>query len=219
VLDEVDRVGADVTEGARAGRVLVETPGHRAVLVREPVLQVVRAHLPDLTEPPLLDELTGECDRRHAAVAEADHRAHAGTGCPLGRLRHPNGLLHRVRQGLLAEHVLACVEGCDGDLGMRVARRADVDDVDGRVVDDTAPVGLRVLPAELLASRFDPRGVTPDDRVQHGLGVEVEESRRDAPPLRVRGAHESVADHGHAEGRLRRAVHPVLLRALRAVRT
>ena len=72
-----------------AGQLLVEPPGHRAVRVDQPVLQVVRAHLAQLAERPCGDELAGEADRGHPPVAEADHRMDAAGGRALGGLRHP----------------------------------------------------------------------------------------------------------------------------------
>ena len=41
--------------------------------------------------------------------------------------------------------------------------------------------------------------IAADDDGHRGLRGKVEEAGRDAPPLRVCGAHEAVADHGDAK--------------------
>ncbi len=65
VLGEVDDVRTDVAQGARAGLVLLEPPGHRRRRVREPVLEVLRAYVPDLADPSLLHQLTRQRYGRH----------------------------------------------------------------------------------------------------------------------------------------------------------
>ena len=107
VLGEVDDVGADVAERAGAGLGLVEPPRQRRLGVGDPVLEVLRPHVPDLADPALGDELAGQRDRRHPAVGEADHRAHAVRGRLLGGGGHRLRLGDRVGQRLLAQHVLA----------------------------------------------------------------------------------------------------------------
>ena len=132
VLGQVDDVGADVAErtGARLG--LVQPPGQRRLGIGDPVLEVLRPHVPDLADPALGDEPAGQRDRRHPSVGEADHRAYAVLRSPLGGRDHRLGLGDGVGQRLLAEHVLARLERGDRDLGVRVPRRADVDEVDVR---------------------------------------------------------------------------------------
>ena len=157
VLREVDDVRADVAERARAGLVLLQPPRHGRGRVGDPVLQVLGADVPDVAEPPVGDELAGQADRRHAPVGEADHRPDpAGRGL-LGRLGHRLGLRDRVGQRLLAEHVLAGLERGDGDLGVRVTRGADVDQVDVVPLDHAAPVGLGARPAQPLGGVGDRR--------------------------------------------------------------
>ena len=75
---------------------------------------------------------------------------HALLGGGLGGVGHGVGLGDGVRQRLLAQHVLACLEGGDGDLGVRVAGGDDVDDVDVIAVEQGAPVGGGLCPAPLL---------------------------------------------------------------------
>ena len=148
VLHEVDDVRADVAEGARAGDLPAQAPEERCVRVDDPVLQVLRPDVPDGADPPLGDEPLGQADGRHATVGEAHHRADARLRGLLGRGRHGLGLGDAVGERLLAEDVLAGLERLDGDLGVGVARGADVDQVDVGALDHRVPVGLDRLPAE-----------------------------------------------------------------------
>jgi hypothetical protein len=65
-----------------------------------------------------------------------------------GGVGHRLGLLDGVGQRLLAQHVLAGLQRRDGDLGVRVARGANVDEVDV-VAGDKRSSPSRRRPAEL----------------------------------------------------------------------
>ena len=117
-------------ERAAPGPVLLQPPGERRLGVDQPVLEVLRAHVPDLADPALLHELAGQRDRGHPAVGEADHRADAAGPGALGGRGHGARLGDGVGERLLAQHVLARLERRDGDLGVGVTRGADVDEVD-----------------------------------------------------------------------------------------
>ena len=95
--------------------------------------------------------------------------------------------------------MLARLERRDGDLGMRVARRADVDEVDVGTGDEGPPVGLDVLPVEAARHVAGGLGVTAADRDEVGHQGGVEEAAGVAPALRVGDAHERVADHADAD--------------------
>jgi len=71
-----------------------------------------------------------------------DAIGHAGLG---DGGQHPLGFGHRIPERLLAEHGLARARGGDRDRGVRIAGRADVDDVDVRPCDDCFPVGRRLF--------------------------------------------------------------------------
>ena len=118
-----------------------------------PVLQELRAVVEDLAEPALVDELLGQRDGRHAAVVVPDHVRHAGL---LDRRRPSSPPRPRSASGFSHRTILpACGRG-DGDLGVRVVGRGDVDQVDVLALDELAPVGLDRLVAPVLGERLRP---------------------------------------------------------------
>ncbi len=146
----------------------------------------------------------------HPAVGEADHRPDPTGGGGLGGANHVLGLLHRVGERLLAQHVLARLERRHRDLGVGVTGGADVDDVDVVALEQAPPVGLDGLPAEAVR-RVVRRGLVAsgDSReTRDRRGVEV--AAGVAPGLRVGAPHEGVADHPHPEDRLARVRHVVI---------
>ena len=147
---EVDGVRGDVAEGAGARLLLVEPPDQRDLRVGDPVLEIGAAIVADLAELAVLDQLLRQHDRGRAAVVVADHVGHAGLG---DGGEHALGFRDRVAERLLAEDRLAGARRGDRDLGVRVAGRADVDEVDVLAVDDLFPVGRRLLPAVARAPR------------------------------------------------------------------
>src|ERR1035438_932337 len=68
----------------------------------------------DVWEPAVGDYLAAQGDRRDTAVVEADHRADTARGGHGGRGHHGLRLFPPVGQRVLAQHVLAGVEGGDG---------------------------------------------------------------------------------------------------------
>ena len=164
----------------------------------------------DPAEQALLDETAGVGDGGHAAVGEADHRPDTAGGRGLGGAHHEVGLLDRVGERLLAQHVLARLERRHGDLGVGVAGRADVDDVDVVALEQAPPVGLDGLPAEAVRRVVRCCLVASGDgrETRDGGGVEV--AACVAPGLRVGTPHEGVADHPHPEDRLARVRHVVI---------
>ena len=151
----VDAVGEQVAGDARAGRGDVEPPEPGAALRQvgrdRPVLEEVGPVVEDLAEPALVDQLLGERDGGHAAVVVPDRVRHAGL---LDRVDHLLALGQVHRQRLLAEDHLAGLGRGDGDLGVRVVGRADVDRVDVLALDQLPPVGLDRLVAPLLGERL-----------------------------------------------------------------
>ena len=84
----------------------------------------------DPADPAIGHELAGQGQGRDAAVVEAGHRADAPGGGSRRRGRHGLSVAQRIGERLLAQYVLARRERRDGDLGVQVARRADVHQLD-----------------------------------------------------------------------------------------
>ena len=192
-------VRAQVAQRTRACVLPLQPPGQREGRVGQPVLQVAGPDVPDLADPAAGDELAGQREGRDAAVVETHHGADPPGLGPGGRRRHGLGLGHRVGQRLLAQHVLARLQRGDGNLGVRVAGRAHVDQLHVVAFEQGAPVGFH--PAEPVALRrhLRRRAVPAAQCGQHRTHRQVEGVRGGPPGLGVRRAHERVADHADAE--------------------
>jgi hypothetical protein len=110
----------------------------------------------------------------------------------------PLGRVHRQR--LLAEDRLAVLGRLDGDLGVEVVGRADVDGVDVIGGDELAPVALHPLVAPAVGERLRLVGVAGRDGLEHRQVFEVEEVLDAVVAVGVGAAHEAVADHADAQG-------------------
>src|SRR5205085_11532796 len=103
VAGEVDDVGAEVAERARAGLVGMEAPGVERRVVA-PVLEVAAAEVTDLAQLARLDQLAREAYRRHEAVVERAQVLDARRG---DLLPDSMALLGIASERLLADDVLA----------------------------------------------------------------------------------------------------------------
>ena len=81
-------------------------------------------------------------------------------------------------QRLLAHHHLAGLGGGDGDLGVRVVRARDIDEVDLGRLDHFAPVGLGGFVPPFRGEALRAVGIARADGFQDRLVREVEEIRR-----------------------------------------
>jgi len=147
----VDAVGQQVAGDARAGRRHVQPPERGAALGKvrrdRPVLEEVGPVVEDPAQPALVDQHLGERHGGHPAIVVPDHIRDAGL---LHRIDHLLAFDQVHRQGLLAEHHLARLGRGDGDLGMSIVGRANVDNLDIFPLDQLPPVGLYRLVAPLL---------------------------------------------------------------------
>jgi hypothetical protein len=184
----------------------LQPPHERELGIDDPILQILGTDVTDLAETTFGNELPSECHRRHAPVVERHHRTHAVSCCPVGRGRHDNGLVDGVRQRLLAQDVLAGVERGDGHLGVRVSRRAHVDEIDVVAVEQILPASGELGPAQPPRGRGGTRTIAPRENAHDRLAGQVEEMWRSTPCLRMRRAHEGVADHPDPEFVLRHVV-------------
>ena len=104
-----------------------------------------------------------------------------------------------LASGFFAQDGFSGLGGGDGDLGVRIARRADVDRVDVVAGDDFTPVGRVLCEPELVGGVAHRALVAPADDLQHRLAREFEEVPSLSPRIAVRAAHELIADHRDAK--------------------
>lgn len=144
-----------------------------------------------------IDHLPGRGDGGDAPVVVADQVDDA-------RLPHCSEHLLAFRnvepERSLAKDGFAGKRRGDGDLAVGVVRRGDIDEVDGGIGDDIAPVGGGVFPAELSGGGTSGSGVAPADRHHPQVGGQIEKARRLAPSVGMRAPHEAVADEANGEG-------------------
>jgi len=121
-------------------------------------------------------------------VDEGHEGQHAGVGCQVG---HPLGVGDGRRQGLLADDGLACGDHGQRGLDVRVVRRADVDDVDVRRLDQLV---------EARCPTGSPEGSNPSGG---GLGTGPDHGHDLAPSgpygVRVHAADEAGPDDPRTE--------------------
>jgi len=95
--------------------------------------------------------------------------------------------------------MLAVLRRCDGDLGLQMLGKREVDNVDVVALDDLAPIGCGFLPAPLTSEVFGrlriPAASDGHDRLELGL-----EERLDlSPGIRMGPAHELGPENGDAD--------------------
>src|SRR6185369_11901219 len=137
----------DVAERARAGFGFLQTPDARKVRVNDPVLQVGAAKVTNLADAAFIDQLPGKLHGGGAAIIVTEHVYDA---VALHRVEHLLGFTERVGERLLAEDGFFGFGGGNGDRLVRIAGRADIDDIDVRAGDDLFPAGRRLGPAEFI---------------------------------------------------------------------
>ena len=193
---KVNDVGIDVAVNAAAAGLFLQPPVERKFWIRQPVLRVAGAKMINFSKRAFGQHPLRQRDGWNAAVIVADHvdafRLFRGG---------ENGLafLQVAPQRFFAEDVLAVFQRGDGDFRVRERRRADVHDVNQRRFHDLAPVRRGELPAELRARGLHGGGIAAADRVHLDVRLEVEKFRRLPPRVRVRAAHEFVADETDAK--------------------
>jgi hypothetical protein len=97
----------------------------------------------------------------------ADHQFFAADA---GRLEHRQCVVAGGGHRLFAKDVLAGIERCNRHLGMQRAGAADVDDVDARVVEHAAVIGVAPLNLKIVADPFGGRGIGVGHGDQFGFG-------------------------------------------------
>ena len=188
-------MSSQIAQRARPRRLPLEAPGR--VGRRAPLLQVAAAEVVDLAELARLDHLPREPDRRHEAIVERGHVLDARRGDALPDLV---ALIRRPAERLLAEDVLAGLGRGDRRLGVEVVRPRVVEELHGGVGDELVPVGHEAL--EPVARRCGPDGGLVAARHRDQARHERRRPRHVGERLvavRVRLAHERVAEHAHTD--------------------
>ncbi len=152
IIGKIDNVRVQIAGYTGARDIFIHAPEQRNRRVHGPILQVKRSEMIDLADAPFIDQLPRKRDGRYPAVVEPD-------GIDFSALASGRGHVLRFfsvhRQRFFARHDFAGLECGEGDIVMRVVRRADVDDLDLRVVDNAPPVVHRLLPPPALGHLFD----------------------------------------------------------------
>src|SRR5262249_43273625 len=164
-----------------------------------PALQVEGADGADPPDASFARERPREADGGDTPVVEPDERSRSAPLRLGRRARHRARVLERARKRLLAGHVLAGLEHRDAGLGVQIVGGRDVDEADRLVVRDLAPVGRGTRNAPAPRERGEGPRVLPGDEIETGLDRDVEEPVHLAPRVRVRAAHEFLADEGDSE--------------------
>ena len=112
-------------------------------------------------------------------------------------------------QRLFAEDVLAVFRSGDGDNLVHIRRGGNVNDVDIVTLHEGFPRGFVACPAELLCRLSDPFLVTAADGLHADFRAAVKEHRQTRDGVRVRLAHEFVANQTEVE--LFHNVYPFIL--------
>ena len=195
VAREVDDVGGEVSERARACLGAVEPP-HLGVGVA-PVLEVAAAEVADLAELAGVDQLAREAHRGDEAVVEGAEVLHARRRDPAPDLV---ALVRVAAERLLADDVLPRLGGGDRRLGVERVRAEVVEQPDRRIGHELLPVRRPALEAVAVGRLAHGRLVPPGDRDEPrpqrrrpGHVVDLAEA------VRVRLAHEGVPEHPHAD--------------------
>ena len=150
----------------------------------------------DLPQLAALDHLARQTQSRHKAVVEGAGVLHAGL---LHRLQHGLGFRSRAREGLFADDVLAGLGSGDARLGVGIIWAAVVEELDGVVLDEFAPVGAVALIAVAGGGLPDRGLVAPADGNKRGYGRQrLDHVGNLAESVAMRLTHEGVAQHPYA---------------------
>jgi hypothetical protein len=181
--------------------------------ISRPVLQIGTAEIQHLADGTFVDILFRQRDGRGAAVVEGHHVLDT---CRLNRVEHGLDSFGTTRQRLLADNVLTSPGRGNRNLGMRVIRRHDIDNIDLRVVDNVTPVSRIALEAQtqcsVLSGLF---GHVGDHLTYRDCWRRPEKHRHRCIRHRMGFSHKTGADHTYIQC-FHYSVNP-LVRALLSV--
>ncbi len=198
----VDRVGQQVAGDAGTGHFGIEPPqGHAAlrhVGRNRVVLIVQRAIVEWPADAAFVDDLFGQRNGGHAAVAERNHVGHARL---FDRRHHFLGLAGVHGQRFFANNHLAGLRRRNHNVVMQHVRHAHVDQVDVGPGDEFFPIELHRFPAPRGRELFQlvlllwPSAT----HLQHRLVFTRKEVIDLQIGVRMRAAHEAAADDADAK--------------------
>ena len=161
----IDHMRRQVTHGAI--RLPENAPCCRLRRIGEKVLGVLAAKIGDVTDFTRLDHLPCQLRSRRADVVETAHIDRAARFC---RSNHLPGFMQSQPHRLLTEHRLPSFKGSQRDVQMGMLGGCDDDGLNGRIIDQDAPIRRRPVETEfrglaggsLLRSRADHFAMRPE---------------------------------------------------------
>ena len=150
----------------------------------------------DFAEFAVVDEFLGQRHGRYPAIVVPDHVGDAGLGDGIDHflaLRPVHG------QRLFAQDHLAVLGRGDGDVGMRVVRRADVDDVDVLAFHQPPPIGLDGCIAPAVGKRLGLVGTAGAHGLENRAMLQIEEMIDLTIRIGMSPAHEAVTDEANIQ--------------------
>ena len=173
-----------------------EAPVERNVRIQELVGEPDGPPEQHLADASFVDELLHQRERGQPPVVEADRVRNA---CVDRRFRRGFGRCVVGGQWLLAQQGHSRRGGGLDDLGMCSRRRADVDDVDIRPRHDLAPVRRPLFDSVPAGGTRDSPFVASAHDEQPRRAGKLAHARRDRVAVRMRPAHQPVADDSDAD--------------------
>src|SRR5882724_6049654 len=150
----------------------------------------------DSAKAPFIDQLLGESNGRDTAIVVPDHVWHAG---PFHGFHHLQSLGPVHGERLFAQDHLARFRCGNRDLLVHVIGARDIDQIDVFSRQQLAPVSFMRLITPFAGESFYLGFLATADGLQNRLVFEVEEIANLAESVRVRAAHEAVADESDVE--------------------
>ncbi len=147
-------------------------------------------------QPAFVNQLFGESNGRNAPVVVPNHVGHFGV---FHSFDHRFRFRRIASQRLFAHDHLAGFRSGNRNLGVRVVRAGDIDQVDILVVYECSPVrnGRFITPP--VSKQHGLFAVSRTDAFQNRLVRRVEEIRHLAKRVRMRAAHEAAADDSNVQ--------------------
>ena len=170
--------------------------------VHDPVLQVLRSHMPDLTQPSLGDQLPCEGESRHPAIVEA----RPSTGRPCFATRSATSVIATASSTVLASGFSqsTCLPASSAAMAISACVSPGVHTstswTSSRAMSARQSVSTLPQPRRRAASARRLGVASRRERPSRGER-QVEEPTGRTPRLRVRRPHEGVAHHADAEHR------------------